>query len=171
MKLKQTTTIAVLLLMVASLFIAGCTNLNSPATSSPSPTVSPSPATTATSTPGPTNALGVNATIAALTKGLTNTGNTIIEPFTASTNSLGNTVLTAKYRSTTGDVSTEKVELCKNSSNLETRFQALISDAKARGFSGDLNADGYWNGSDANTGKVITLAKSNSSLYVISIEN
>lgn len=145
MQFKSITAIIVLFLLVASLSVAGCTmNLNAPASSSPSPTtVSPSPAPTVTSTPRPSNILGANVTMAALTKGLKDSGSTILEPFTSSTNSAGNAVLTAKYRTNTGSVYIEKV---------------------------DLGADGSWTGTNANTGNLIMIARSNDLMDIISVE-
>jgi len=165
----------IILVITATAFVAvsGCTmNLGPAANPSLSPTiVSPSPVATVTSTPQPSNTLGVNATMSLLTKVLKDGGNTILEPFTSSTNSVGNTVLTVKYRSNTGEVQIEKVEICKDSSAVDARFQATINDAKARGYSGDIGTSGYWNGVNASTNKVIVIAKANDLLEVTSIES
>jgi hypothetical protein len=170
--LKPITAIIVLSLVVASISVAGCSPPIPSPSPSPTPTiVSPSPVPTVTSTQQPSNTLGVNATMSILTKVIKDGGGTIIEPFTSSINSVGNTVLTVKYQAKTGEVNTEKVEICKDSNAVDARFQATINDAKARGYSGDIGTGGNWNGVNTNTNKVFVIAKANDLLQVMSIES
>jgi hypothetical protein len=162
-----------LLIMVALLSVAGCVTPNDRAFNSPSPTpttVSPSPVPTVTSTQQPSNTLGVNATMSLLTKVIKDSGGTILEPFTSSTNSVGNTVLAVKYREKTGEITNEKVEICKDSNAVDARFQATINDAQARGYSGDIATGGRWNGVNTSGNKAIVIAKANDLLQVISVE-
>jgi len=172
MQFKPITEITVLLLVVASLLVSGCSfNFNTPASPSPSPTtVSPSPVPTVTSTQQPSNTLGANATMSLLTKVIKDSGGTIIEPFTSSTNSVGNTVLTVKYQDKTGDMTTEKVEICKSSNAVDARFQATINDAKVRGYSGDIGTEGRWNGVNTSGNTAIVIGKADDLLQVMSIE-
>lgn len=127
MQLKPITVIAVLLLVIASLLIAGCT-VNLPNSSSPTP----SPTTTPTVTT-PTQSSSTDYS-SELTK-LFESGNfNMIQPFGKSINERGNDVYKGVGINATGHSVTIVVEFIRSDADAKSVYNAQVASKEKEGY-------------------------------------
>jgi hypothetical protein len=133
MQLNPITAIAVLLFLVASLSVAGCTTSTNTATSTPPPSI--------------------DAAAAAITDEFLHSGYVIITPFVKSTNAEGIItymgVVKDGENSLTPYIHNLTLEVTKNRNDTTTRFDAWVRNATERGYTGSVQDAGiarYWSG-------------------------
>ncbi|MGZ4863326.1 MAG: hypothetical protein ACXV5H_00960 [Halobacteriota archaeon] len=138
MQLKPITTIAVLLVVVASLSVTGCTT----STNTPTSTLQPS----------------IDTAAATITDEFTKSGYIIITPFVKSTNAAGivtyNGVVEDGEKAITPYIHNLTLEVTNNANDTVARFDAWVSNATELGYTGSVQDAGiarYWSGTQGAT--------------------
>ena len=149
MRLRPMASIIVLLLVVASLSVAGCTvtktnNQSSTETQSPTPVYQIKTAAT-------------NATSEAITDNYASNGYEIVKPFTIGANQYGNDVYMGVVRDNNSTHLTPyqhnvTIELMKNKTETKQRVSQLAAIYSKQGYEFPENTTGVFGGSDSTNG-------------------
>ena len=172
MQLKPITAIAVLLLVIASLLVSGCTAY----TSNPSPTVTPTPAPSIvmpSSTPkaSASQPAGERDDKAIkLEEILSKQGKTVVTPFTKSVNKNGNDVYTGTFKDSKYYYNVT-IEVCKSSGDSASIYSKQVAQLKGKGFStyNGQESNEQWVGYNANSKQSVEVKRftgSDNTLYV-----
>jgi hypothetical protein len=171
MQLKPITAITVLLLVVASLLVSGCTTTPTVPTVTTTPTVP----TVINQTTSPANAAPTSADLSAtINRAFTAQNYTITTPFTRAVNQYGNMVYTGVVKDGENKlvpyVHNMTIEETKSRNETMSRFDAYVAQAQTMGYSYTSpisnRTEGFWlgsigDGSNLNNRAAVRIAEPN----------